>query len=149
MPVTCPRACYMPTPDEHKRQAKRAAGGFFKEVLCVLSQGCVYSKIHHGKTKINGRAVQCICKNRPALARCPRADVGFEHGYVVKTKNPSAFFEMRSVWETPDLALEFGSMYLCCKNCNNAAEKVGASNMQMILYQDVVHARAALGVQAP
>ena len=41
------------------------------------------------------------------------------------------------------------SAELCCKNCNNAAEKVGASNMQMILYQDVVHARAALGVQAP
>ena len=91
----------------------------------------------------------------PVLEKAPRARACVAdcacatHRYVVKTKNPSAFFEMRSVWETPDLALEFGSMYLCCKNCNNAAEKVGASNMQMILYQDVVHARAALGVQAP
>ena len=39
-------------------------------------------------------------------------------------------------------------MYLCCKNCNNAADNAGATNIQMCLYQDLVEARAALADQA-
>ena len=56
---------------------------------------------------------------------------------------------MRNVWETPDLALEFGSMYLCCKNCNNAADKAGATNIQMCLRKELVDARAAVAAPAP
>jgi hypothetical protein len=69
--------------------------------------------------------------------------------YVIKTDNPSRFFEIKGVWADPAMALEFGSMYLCCKNCNNAADKAGATNIQMCLYQDLVEARAALADQAP
>ena len=38
---------------------------------------------------------------------------------------------------------EFGSMYLCCKNCNNAANKASATNVQMCLHQARQNARAA------
>jgi len=34
-------------------------------------------------------------------------------------------------------------MYLCCKNCNNAANKAGATNVQMCLHQALQNARAA------
>jgi hypothetical protein len=49
-------------------------------ILKVQSRSDYHAKIHHGKTKINGNTVYCLCKNRAALATCPREDVGFEHG---------------------------------------------------------------------
>jgi len=196
------------TTDGFRTPAKRAAGGFFKEILCQLSPGCVYTKVHHNK-KVADKIVVCTCRGAAGVKACARDLVTFEHGsrrtprlpcarpspppcpalprprsqgprahtwatgahlralagapgrtrvadcgratcrYVIKTDNPSRFFEIKGVWADPAMALEFGSMYLCCKNCNNAADKAGATNIQMCLYQDLVEARAALADQAP
>ena len=82
---------------------------------------------------------------RTRVADCGRATCR----YVIKTDNPSRFFELKGVWADPAMALEFGSMYLCWKNCSSAADKVGATNIQMCLHKELVDARAAVAAPAP